>query len=485
MLGILERHVARQAGAPAIIGQSVSLTYQEILERVTACAALLLRQGLAPGHVVGVAVTDEIDHLVCAMALLCLGTPQVCLASHESAVRKSAIMNKLGVTQLIADRGEPWHADARLFAPRETGHTMSSGPAPDPAALRCTLAPDAVMLYQNTSGSTYVPKTFGLTWLRLLVAAQRQITGPHEQRVLRTTSMEHDATRYHRISALIAGRVCVFSQRFDLETIAALCERAEVTEIHIGTYKLASLLASQRDARRLPSFTHILTGGSRVPGPLREAVIRRLTDNLWVNYATSEMGRISLASPDQHQAHPDGIGFPVDGTIVEIVDMNGKRLPPGDIGQARIRKIAVPDRYVADPAASSVFREGWFYPGDMLSATENGLLTFHGRADDMMILNGINIFPSAIEDTLQAHADVHEAVAYGIASRIHGQIPVAAVVLRPGSERQDPSRLLDYCRTILGLRAPRQILVVDRIPRNSSGKPLRNELARDALRQRK
>jgi long-chain acyl-CoA synthetase len=130
-----------------------------------------------------------------------------------------------------------------------------------------------------------------------------------------------------------------------------------------------------------------------------------------------------------------------------------------------------------DETASSAFRDGWFYPRDLLSSTKDGPLIFHGRVDDMMILNGINIFPTAIEDALESHPDVLEVVAYPIKSRIHGEIPVAAVVLKECAEKRDVSHLIDHCRQILGIRAPRQIFVVDRIPRNSAGKPLRRELA--------
>jgi acyl-coenzyme A synthetase/AMP-(fatty) acid ligase len=76
-----------------------------------------------------------------------------------------------------------------------------------------------------------------------------------------------------------------------------------------------------------------------------------------------------------------------------------------------------------------------------------------------------------------SRSDVEEAVAYPIKSRIHGEIPVAAVVLKKTAEARNAAHLLGHCRQILGIRAPRQIFVVDRIPRNAAGKPLRRELS--------
>ena len=142
-----------------------------------------------------------------------------------------------------------------------------------------------------------------------------------------------------------------------------------------------------------------------------------------------------------------------------------------------MRKGGVPKDYVAESGAYRNFQSGWFYPSDLVSLKPGEPLIFHGRADDVMILNGINIFPSAIEDTLENHPDVKEAVAYAIKSRVHGEIPVAAVVLNDVAGNSDTANLLHHCRQALGIRAPRQIIAVDRIPRNAAGKPLRRELA--------
>jgi acyl-CoA synthetase (AMP-forming)/AMP-acid ligase II len=94
-----------------------------------------------------------------------------------------------------------------------------------------------------------------------------------------------------------------------------------------------------------------------------------------------------------------------------------------------------------------------------------------------MILDGVNVFPSAIEDALESLPGVLEAVAFPIKSRVHGEIPAAAVVLSGRAAAEEISGILSYCQQLLGIRAPRQIRVVSTIPRNAAGKPLRRELA--------
>ena len=478
MFSILQGHSHTQ---PAILSEDVSLTYGELLEAVETCAEYLIVQGLVCGEVTGISLSDEINHLISALALICLGTPHVNLASHETPENKRALARKLGVGQLIAQSSEEWSAGLRLLRPPRSFKGIRrrrvSGAGTALASYEVPLS--ANVLYVNTSGSTHVPKTFGIPLGRLLLAADRQASDASKRRVLRTSSVEFDSSRHQRLAALIAGHTCVLAHRISLETLGNLCARAEVSEVHIGTYKLASLLRSRAgECTKLPQATRIFVGGSRVSGDLRRQVRDRLTKNLWVGYATSEIGGISIATPDEHEALPEGVGLPMPHVVVEIVNARGDVVPAGEIGQARIRKAVMPIEYAGEARASSHCRDGWFYPGDLLSRTDNGHLIFHGRADDTIILNGINIIPTAIEDVLENHSDVREAVAYAIKSPLHGEIPVAAVVLRDHVATMDPATdLLDYCRKMLGIRAPRKLIVMDEIPRNLAGKPLRHALA--------
>jgi long-chain acyl-CoA synthetase len=132
--------------------------------------------------------------------------------------------------------------------------------------------------------------------------------------------------------------------------------------------------------------------------------------------------------------------------------------------------------YVDNPQQSALrFRDGWFYPGDLGLLRGDGQLVVQGRHDDMIVLNGLNIFPAEIERVLERHPAVAEAAALPLASLVHGQIPVAAVVLRPGEE-VSAADLRRYCHQQLGLRAPRRVLVIERLPKNSQGKTVKKDL---------
>ena len=174
----------------------------------------------------------------------------------------------------------------------------------------------------------------------------------------------------------------------------------------------------------------------------------------------------------------DNVGVLEAGVEVRIVDERGTPLPPGEIGEIRIRAPGMATGYHDDPVATARhFRDGWFQPGDMASRTREGWLCVHGRVDDMMILNSINIFPAEIERVLERHASVRAAAAFPIASPTHGQIPAAAVELREGSACT-AAELLAYARSELGVRAPRRVEILAALPRNPQGKVLKREIAR-------
>ena len=282
---------ARQPEHQAIVFDDLSISYGEFAERVGACAGWLLRESFVPGEVAGICIRGEVSHLVVSMALLWLDTPQISLGSHESGTTKRALADKVGLTQLIAERQESWMDGLRTIVLPSAGSSAmraSFAGLPGNACRGRTI--NSVAVYQNTSGSTNVPKTFGFSLERLLILAKRYAGDAKERRTLRTGSIEFDASRLHRLGLLFAGNSNLFLRHLSLRGLIEFCGRAEATAVHMGGYKLGALVRSEAAVERLPSDTTVHTGGARVPGHLRQDIKRVLTDNLYVLYATSEVG---------------------------------------------------------------------------------------------------------------------------------------------------------------------------------------------------
>jgi acyl-CoA synthetase (AMP-forming)/AMP-acid ligase II len=225
--------------------------------------------------------------------------------------------------------------------------------------------------------------------------------------------------------------------------------------------------------------------GAPVPGALRHRIQAELTHNLYVSYGATECGYISLARPEDHALHPDGVGRALGAEVI-ITDAGGARLPPNEPGFVRVLSAGTVPGYLDDPEANArtFLPDGWFQPGDIATMTPDGHILLAGRGDDMMILGTINVFPAEIERAAGGFPGLADCAAFAYRSGAHGDIPmIAAVETQPGA--LDPAALISHCRALLGLRAPRKAIIVPALPRNAAGKVLRRDLASIAAAEMK
>jgi acyl-CoA synthetase (AMP-forming)/AMP-acid ligase II len=142
----------------------------------------------------------------------------------------------------------------------------------------------------------------------------------------------------------------------------------------------------------------------------------------------------------------------------------------------RVRGEGVIKAYLDNPEATARhMRGGWFHPGDLASFTARGALVLQGRTDDMMIFDGLNIYPAEIERALLQHPAVAEAAAFPVRSKVHQDRPAAAVVLRHPAPERD---IKAWCRERIGSAAPHLVLILAGLPRNAGGKVVKRELQR-------
>ena len=159
---------------------------------------------------------------------------------------------------------------------------------------------------------------------------------------------------------------------------------------------------------------------------------------------------------------------------MNVVNEEGETLPPGHTGRIRAKGPGMLKGFIGEPAGTAeAFKGDWFYSGDLGELTADGQLIHHGRADDMMIFDGINIYPVEIENALLHHPAVAEVSAFSIRSVERGDIPVAAVEIK---SKVSEDELRSHCRSWLGAHTPRRLMIVPKIPRNDVGKILKNEL---------
>ena len=473
----LRSHAADARKPAALVAPAGPVSYAELVGRVERCAAWLVREGCTPSIPVGVSVVDETDCLVAVLALLDLGIPQVGLPTGMPGPMRLALARRLAIGRIVVD--DPGHAlagtPASVLVPDDARNPAGIAPMPLEAD------PDAPALYASSSGTTGIPKVLALSqrviaW-RAWQVAHVQSYAPDE-RVLVPMSTQEYPGKSMRLYTLLPGGTAVMwpGRAATPPPVPSYCVAMRATTLQL-TVLQARALAKDGGGERLPASTRVFLGASRMPSGLPAAFESRVGGRVFNRYGTTEIGIVSTMYPDGDDGTPDSVGRPSAGVEIEIVDLAGRPLPPGEPGEIRLRCERMVERYVDDPVATSRhFVDGWFYPHDVAMLTPEGVLRYLGRKDDLMMLNGINIFPAEIERVLEDHPAVRSAAAFPIASATYGDIPAAAVELN-GTMATDAPSLARYARERLGVRAPRRVVIVDTLPRNAAGKVVKRELA--------
>jgi len=162
---------------------------------------------------------------------------------------------------------------------------------------------------------------------------------------------------------------------------------------------------------------------------------------------------------------------------LKIIDRDGKELKVGQIGEIIARGPQIMKGYFKDPEATAEkIKDGWYHTRDLGRLDEDGYLYIVGRADDMVISGGLNVYPSEVETVLLNHPKVKEAVVVGIPDVKRGQVIRAVVVLKSG-EKATPREILSFCKKRLAsFKMPRQLEFKDSLPKSSSGKIVKRQL---------
>lgn len=469
--GPLNRAIAawarRDPARLAFIDRGAGVSYAALDRRVGALAAWLARHGVAAGDMVGLTLRADMAHLITALALLRLGCDLVALPSHDPPTLRAAIAARLRVGLLLCDEAADALAGVSVL---RLDPAASEGDAPT-APVR------SGRIILTSSGTTGRPKLVPLGEADIAVQIARR---QGEGRVYyRSITAEHNNARKYHLGLLGQGATTVLANCAALPDLAEACARFGIDRVTLPPERAAALadVQARPGAHAWPAGTSLAVFGSTVAPALRRRLIAEVTPKLVVNYSTTEIGTMTLAGPQDHERHPEGVGRPLDGVALRIVDEAGRVVPAGETGLVQARAPGMAQGYIDDPEADArAFRGGWFQPGDHARLEPDGTLVFAGRDAEMMMLGTINIFPAEIERAAEGFPGVADCAAFALRSAALGDIPALAVVeAAPGAV--DVAALAAACRARLGLRAPRRVVVVAALPRTATGKVLRDRLA--------
>ncbi|NQZ53694.1 MAG: long-chain fatty acid--CoA ligase [Piscirickettsiaceae bacterium] len=472
-LSEIKRHSALRPDDTAIVADGISLTYPDLFRLILVCASILNKNNITQESIVGLSIADEVLHLISSLALLALGAKQVNLATHDPLSVRIQLAEHVGLTDVLAV-DEEYRLTNSGFVLLSADMVFSHTGSVDKDNITLGTGHLEEQIYLRTSGTTGGLTMVGFTQEQIINQALRY---PHyaTERVLLPSSIEHNNSKRHRLYTSFMGGTAVFRSPSSF-SLPEFCHQHNVTLIDISRLHAANLIwAGSNRTLDFPVTTKLAVSGSVIPVELRRQISENVTPELYIIYGATEFGSSSITNPNTHQTS-ESVGLPMNGVEVEIVDQNDKIIPSNTIGHVRLRAEGMATHYFNDPEKSArTFKDGWFYPGDMGSIKNNGELIIHSRRDEMIILNGINIFPIEIERALECHPTVKTAAAIGISSHVHGQIPVAAVELYSNSVIT-ATELQAFSHKKLALRSPRKILILDSLPTNEMGKVQKHKI---------
>jgi len=332
-----------------------------------------------------------------------------------------------------------------------------------------TAEPGDPALVAYTSGTTGAPKGAVLTHANLLANSEAVAVtwrwAPDDRLVHALPVFHGHGLCVALYTSLLTGASAVLLPRFDVDMVLDACGRHRAT-LFFGVPTMYHRLAGSSRVGALATLRLAVSGSAPLRPELHEAIRASAGIDVLERYGMTET-LMTLSNPYEGERRPGTVGFPFPGVEATVE-------APGS--QVLVRGPSVFAGYWERPAATAAaFANGWFCTGD-LAEVEDGYVRLLGRATELIVSGGYNVYPAEVEDVLLGHPSVLEAAVTGTPSDEWGEV-VTAWVVPDGAGPPDADALLAYAAERLApYKRPRQVRVVDALPRNSMGKVVRSEL---------
>ena len=329
----------------------------------------------------------------------------------------------------------------------------------------------------HTSGTTGLPRGARRDAAAIGLGALANLVGVVPYR--RTDVVLCPAPLFHSfglISFTIAtalGATLILPDAFDPTGSLSLIERHRATAasfVPVMIRRILDLDDGTRSRYDLSSLRIVLASGSAMSPSMRAATAAAFGDVLYDLYGSTEVGWVSIATPEDIRTRPTTVGRPVPGIEVATLDPSGDPVAAEKEGELYVRSGVVFDGYTSGENRPT--HGGFVSIGDVGHIDSDGYLYIEGRSDDMVVVGGENIYPIEVEEVIESIDGVLEAAVMGVPDDEFGQVLSAFV-----AGAVDPDAVRERCEAELAsYKVPRRIVVLDELPRTGSGKVLKREL---------
>ncbi|GAA4134047.1 AMP-binding protein [Actinomadura keratinilytica] len=478
---------------PALHDDHGTLTYAELERRAAAVATALHRRlldaaapsgrqgGASPEARIGVLCRNHRGFVISLLAASRLGNDVVLLNTDFSAAQLGEVTEREGVRLLLHDQEFDEVVERSSFDGRRV-HAWTEHPGGRSLPTLEELAETEAAAFKPPRHSRVVILTSGTTGTPkgarhdVSIAALVPVALSHLMRVpvrsgapiLVAPPLFHVLGMAYTLVALGMGMPLVLLRRFDADRVLDAVDAYRVEALIAVPVMLQRILDASR-GRPLPdSLRVVVSGGSALHPHLSEAFMDVFGDVLHNVYGATETGWATIATPRDLREAPGTVGRPTFRLTVKILDEDGRELPPGEIGEIYTGGGLRFAGYTG--GGGKRVHRNLAGSGDLGHFDRAGRLFVDGRADDMIVSGGENVFPGEVEDLLGRHPDVAEAAVVGVEDADFGQRLAAYVVREPGAsvDEEDVKRYVK--ENLARYKVPRDVHFVDELPRTSSGK---------------
>lgn len=502
----------RQPGGVALAWGERSWTWAEFESRVSAMAsALRQRFGVEKGDRILVHSPNCNQMFEAMFACFRIGAVYVPTNFRQLPDEAAQTAQTAGAVGMICNAAFPEHAAACLAKYPELRFAIAIGdaafgpsfdalvqeflgsPSPEAAVDR-----DDPCWFFFTSGTTGRPKASVLTHGQMAFVATNHLCDlmpglrPGDTSLV-VAPLSHGAG-VHQLAMVARGVTTVLmpSERFDVSTAWALIERWRVATLFVVPTILKLMVDDPAvDEHDHASLRYVIYAGAPMYREDQKRALAKLGPVLVQYYGLGEVtGNITVLPDWMHtpedgpQSRPGTCGFPRTGMQVEIQDEHGEPVAPGQTGEICVIGPAVFAGYYRDAESTSrAFRNGWFRTGDLGHVDADGFVYITGRASDMYISGGSNIYPREIEEKILMHPAISEVAVLGMPDPLWGEVGVAICVTVPGSDATAVDLAAFLSDSIARYKMPRHFLFWPSLPKSAYGKVSKKVLREELLRR--
>jgi fatty-acyl-CoA synthase len=478
----------RHGDRAAVIDERGELSYGQLHANSNAIANAWRARGFEPGEGVALLVRNHRGFLEAMFAAAKCGARVILLNTSFAGPQIREVAQREGTDLLVYDDeytemlegiDDPPRGRWRAWADEPGDDTLDAlieqGDPSDPP--RAGTAPRLTIL---TSGTTGTPKGAPRGEPRSLALIGGLLSRvPFKAREVTElcVPMFHALGFAQAVIGIGLGSTLVIRRRFDPEETLDSVEGHRVTAIVMVPVMLQRTLELGLDEIRehdLSSLRIIFLSGSKLPADVARRAVEAFGPVIYNLYGSTEVAYATIATPEDLEADASSVGKVVRGSVVKIVDEHGDEVAPGESGRIFVGNLSQFEGYTGGGSKEEV--GGLISSGDVGHFDYSGRLYIDGRDDEMIVSGGENVFPAEVEELLARHEAIADAAAVGVDDEKFGQRLRAFIVLRDGQSLSEDETKAYVKDNLANYKVPREVVVVDELPRNATGKVLKREL---------